>query len=49
VLFGGETLAVIGIIGAAVIIISTYIGQGIESKHRDQLDNSERKPESSTR
>ncbi len=44
VLFGGETLAVVGIIGAAVIIISTYIGQGIETKHREQLENSERKP-----
>jgi drug/metabolite transporter (DMT)-like permease len=40
VLFGGETLAILGIIGAAVIIISTYIGQGIESKHREQLENS---------
>jgi drug/metabolite transporter (DMT)-like permease len=42
VLFGGETLAVLGIIGAAVIIISTYIGQGIESKHREKLDHSKR-------
>ena len=47
VLFGGETLAALGIIGAAVIIISTYIGQGIESKHREQLEHSERKPEGS--
>jgi drug/metabolite transporter (DMT)-like permease len=42
VLFGGETLALLGIIGAAVIIISTYIGQGIESKHREQLERSDR-------
>jgi drug/metabolite transporter (DMT)-like permease len=34
VLFGGETLALLGIIGALVIIISSYIGQGIESRHR---------------
>jgi drug/metabolite transporter (DMT)-like permease len=47
VLFGGETLAILGIIGAAIIIISTYIGQGIESKHREQLEHSERKPEGS--
>jgi drug/metabolite transporter (DMT)-like permease len=47
VLFGGETLAVLGIIGAAVIIFSTYIGQGIETRHREQLENSERKPERS--
>ena len=42
VLFGGETLAVLGIVGAAVIIFSTYIGQGIESKHRAKLENSKR-------
>ncbi|MEN9955176.1 MAG: hypothetical protein RLZZ41_840, partial [Actinomycetota bacterium] len=46
VIFGGETLALLGIIGAAVIIISTYIGQGIETRHREQLDNSEREPKS---
>ena len=42
VLFGGETLAILGIVGAAVIIFSTYIGQGIESKHREKLENSKR-------
>ncbi len=42
VLFGGETLAVLGIVGAAVIIFSTYIGQGIESKHRERLENPKR-------
>ena len=42
ILFGGETLAVLGIVGAAVIIFSTYIGQGIESKHREKLENSKR-------
>lgn len=36
VLFGGETLAIIGILGAVVIIVSTYIGQGIESRHREK-------------
>jgi drug/metabolite transporter (DMT)-like permease len=38
VLFGGETLALLGILGAAVIIGSTYIGQGIESRHREQFE-----------
>jgi hypothetical protein len=36
--FGGETLALIGIVGAIVIIVSTYIGQGIESRHREQFE-----------
>lgn len=40
VLFGGETLAVLGIIGALVIIVSTYIGQGIESRHREETNQS---------
>lgn len=40
VLFGGETLALLGILGALVIIVSTYIGQGIESRHREQLESS---------
>jgi drug/metabolite transporter (DMT)-like permease len=35
--FGGETLALIGILGAIVIIVSTYIGQGIESRYREKL------------
>jgi drug/metabolite transporter (DMT)-like permease len=38
VLFGGETLALLGILGAVVIIVSTYVGQGIESKHRQDLE-----------
>jgi drug/metabolite transporter (DMT)-like permease len=38
VLFGGETLALLGIVGAAVIIGSTYIGQGIESRHREKFE-----------
>ena len=38
VLFGGETLALLGILGAAVIIGSTYIGQGIESRHREKFE-----------
>lgn len=41
--FGGETLAFVGIIGAMVIIVSTYIGQGIESRHREELERSDRK------
>ena len=36
--FGGETLALVGILGAVVIIVSTYIGQGIESRHREQFE-----------
>lgn len=36
VAFGGESLALIGIVGAVVIIVSTYIGQGIESRHREK-------------
>jgi drug/metabolite transporter (DMT)-like permease len=35
VIFGGETLALLGVLGAIVIIVSTYIGQAIESKHRE--------------
>jgi drug/metabolite transporter (DMT)-like permease len=35
--FGGETLALIGILGAVVIIVSTYIGQGIESRYREKI------------
>jgi drug/metabolite transporter (DMT)-like permease len=38
VVFGGETLALLGIIGAIVIIASTYVGQGIESRHREQFE-----------
>ena len=38
VLFGGETLALLGIVGAIVIIASTYVGQGIESRHREQFE-----------
>jgi drug/metabolite transporter (DMT)-like permease len=38
VLFGGETLALLGIVGAAVIIGSTYIGQGIETRHREKFE-----------
>lgn len=44
VIFGGETLAVLGIVGAFVIILSTYIGQGIESRFRQSLERSDRKP-----
>ena len=40
VLFGGETLALLGIVGAIVIIASTYVGQGIESRHREQFEAS---------
>jgi drug/metabolite transporter (DMT)-like permease len=39
VLFGGETLALLGIVGAVVIIASTYVGQGIESRHREQFES----------
>lgn len=39
VLFGGETLALLGILGALVIIVSTYIGQGIESRHREKSES----------
>lgn len=39
VIFGGETLALIGILGAVVIIVSTYIGQGIEAKHRESVES----------
>lgn len=42
VIFGGETLALVGIIGAMVIIVSTYVGQGIESRHRDELERANR-------
>jgi len=38
VIFGGETLALLGIIGAIVIIASTYVGQGIESRHREKFE-----------
>jgi hypothetical protein len=37
--FGGETLALIGILGAIVIIVSTYIGQGIESRYRERVQS----------
>lgn len=43
VVLGGETLAIVGIMGAIVIIVSTYIGQGIESRHREELERSDRK------
>ena len=43
VMLGGETLAFVGIVGAVVIIVSTYIGQGIETRHREELERSERK------
>jgi drug/metabolite transporter (DMT)-like permease len=46
VIFGGETLAFVGIIGAVVIIVSTYIGQGIESRHRLQQQSESRLAES---
>ena len=46
VIFGGETLALLGIIGAVVIIVSTYIGQGIESRHRQELESESRLAES---
>ena len=38
VLFGGETLALLGIVGAVVIIASTYVGQGIETRHREKFE-----------
>jgi drug/metabolite transporter (DMT)-like permease len=38
VLFGGETLALLGILGAVVIIASTYVGQGIETRHREKFE-----------
>ena len=38
VIFGGETLAVLGIVGAVVIIVSTYVGQGIETRHREKFE-----------
>jgi drug/metabolite transporter (DMT)-like permease len=37
VAFGGEVLALLGIAGAIVIIISTYYGQKIESTHREKF------------
>ena len=43
VMLGGESLAFVGIVGAVVIIVSTYIGQGIESRHREELERSDRK------
>lgn len=46
VIFGGETLALLGIIGAVVIIVSTYIGQGIESRHRQEQQSESRLAES---
>lgn len=36
VLFGGEHLAWLGVLGAVLIIASSYWGQGIEAKHRGQ-------------
>lgn len=39
VLFGGETLAILGVIGALIIIVSCYIGQGIESRHREEASS----------
>ncbi|MFY9304456.1 MAG: DMT family transporter [Rhodoluna sp.] len=38
VILGGETLAVLGIVGAVVIIVSTYVGQGIETRHREKFE-----------
>jgi drug/metabolite transporter (DMT)-like permease len=38
VLFGGETLALLGILGAVLIIASTYVGQGIETRHREKFE-----------
>ena len=38
VLFGGETLALLGIVVAVVIIASTYVGQGIETRHREKFE-----------
>ena len=38
VLFGGETLALLGIVGAVVIIASTYVGQGIETRNREKFE-----------
>lgn len=38
VIFGGETLALLGIVGAVVIIASTYVGQGIETRHREKFE-----------
>lgn len=34
---GGEQLALIGILGAVMIIVSSYVGQGIEARHRKQF------------
>ena len=34
---GGENIGLVGLIGAAVIIAATYIGQAIEARHRAML------------
>jgi drug/metabolite transporter (DMT)-like permease len=36
---GGESLALLGFLGAALIIGSSYFGQKIESRHRLSLGN----------
>jgi drug/metabolite transporter (DMT)-like permease len=38
VAIGGEALGPLGFVGAAVIIAATYVGQGIEARHRARLD-----------
>ncbi len=49
VLFGGETLAILGIFGAIIIIASTYIGQGIESRHRETFQTEQLRAERPTK
>ena len=34
VTLGGERLLILGVIGAVLIVGSTYVGQGIEQRHR---------------
>lgn len=41
VVFGSEALALLGIAGAMLIVVSTYFGQRIESKHREGLISDE--------
>ena len=37
---GGELLGWIGYLGAAIIIAASYVGQGIERRHRESLTTS---------
>ena len=38
VAIGGEALGMLGFVGAAVIIAATYVGQGIEARHRGRAE-----------